>query len=226
MCQEIPMRVIVEGNIGAGKSTVMSALKKAFPHAIIRPEPVDSWREELALFYEDPAKWALPFSLRVLLSHHQNKAPPAIADALMVVERSPLSCRHVFTQLLFNDRTMPEHHWDLFRQYYDVIGWEPEESDLILYIDTPVDVCLQRITQRHREGEKEGIDVQYLRRIEFQYANVLKFSAAPVIRLKGDSSQAEVTAAAIKAIKNKLQTPASTQKPMHSGAGFPPPPRG
>lgn len=195
------MRVVIEGNIGAGKSTVINALAKAFPHATIRPEPVDAWAEELALFYKDPSTWALPFSLRVLLSHHANASLPG---DLSIVERCPLSCRHVFTQLLFNDGAMPQHHWDLFREYYDVIGWEPGAEDVILYIDTPVDKCLQRIDQRRREGEDRGVDVHYLRRIEFQYTNVLKFSAARVVHIDGTRAPETVAADAVAAISSRM----------------------
>ena len=195
------MRVVVEGNIGSGKSTVMQALRDAFPEATVIPEPVEQWASELALFYEDPAGWALPFSLRVLLTHFGNRDVGTTTGELAIVERCPLSCRHVFTQLLFNERTMSQHHWDLFREYYDVIGWEPGERDLILYIDTPVDKCLERIEHRGRESEQRGIDVQYLRRIEFQYDNVLKFCAAPVIRIHGDQEKQCVCADALQAIQ-------------------------
>lgn len=197
------MRVIVEGNIGAGKSTVMDALAKAFPSATVVPEPVEAWQEELELFYQDPAQWALPFSLRVLLAHHQNKF---LQDDLSIIERCPLSNRHVFTQLLFNEKTMPQHHWDLYRAYYDVIGWEPGEHDLILYIDTPVDKCLERIQNRNRDGEP-NIDIHYLRRIEFQYANCLKFCAASVVKVRGDQPPDLVAAEATQALDEAIQKP-------------------
>ena len=116
-----------------------------------------------------------------------------------------MSCRHVFTQLLFNEGTMPQHHWDLFREYYDVLGWEPGAGDLIVYIDTPVEKCMERVMQRARPGE-DPVDVQYLRRIEFQYANMLKYCACPVVRVDGGQDQAAVRAAVVSAVTNAFSS--------------------
>ena len=196
------MRIIVEGNIGSGKSTVLAALGEAFPGSLVRVEPVHEWADELELFYKDPAKWALPLTLRVLLSHHKSAQNPKTTTFL---ERCPLSCRHVFTQLLFNEGTMPQHHWDLFREYYDVLGWEPGAGDLIVYIDTPVEKCMERVMQRARPGE-DPVDVQYLRRIEFQYANMLKYCACPVVRVDGGQDQAAVRAAVVSAVTNAFSS--------------------
>lgn len=197
------MRVILEGNIGSGKTTLTEALRAAYPDAQIHTEAVHDWQDLLELFYGDPGAWALPLSLRILLSHHAFRAVPR--DVLTILERCPLSCRHVFTQLLFNDGTMPQHHWDLFRQYADELGWEPAADDVILYIDTPVDVCMTRIAARKRRGE-DHIDIQYLRRLEFQYNNVLKYCACPVERLDGTKATHRLAADAVAAIRRHTET--------------------
>ena len=79
------MRVILEGNIGSGKTTVTEALRAAYPDAHIHAEAVHEWRDLLELFYTDPAAWALPLSLRVLLSHHTFRAVPR--EAFYILER-------------------------------------------------------------------------------------------------------------------------------------------
>jgi deoxyadenosine/deoxycytidine kinase len=198
------MRVIVEGNIGSGKSTALRGVATALPHASVHVESVSEWGETLQLFYANPTQWALPFSLKVLLTHHANKTPPA-PDHIQVLERCPLSCRHVFTQLLFNDGTMPQHHWDLYRQFSDELGFEPTSDDLILYIDTPVDVCLQRIATRSRRGE-DHVDIQYLKKLEFQYGNMLKYCACPVEYIDGTLPPKELVAAILEAISNRGKT--------------------
>lgn len=197
------MRIILEGNIGSGKTTLTDALRAPYPDAHVHTEAVGNWQDLLELFYTAPSQWALPLSLQVMLSHHVYRAVPP--ETMYVLERCPLSCRHVFTQLLFNDGTMPQHHWDLFRQFSDELGWEPTATDLIMYIDTPVDVCLERITARARRGE-EHIDVHYLRRLEFQYANMLKFCACPVVRVDGTKPAHVLAADAVRAIQAALLT--------------------
>lgn len=192
------MRISIEGNIGSGKSTCLAALAAAFPEVACFPEPVDEWAELLDLFYRHPAEWALPFNLKVLLSF---RAPAAHATCL--VERSPLSCRHVFSQLMYNEGTMNCQEWELFKEYHGVLGWEP---DVIFFVHTPAAECLRRIGTRGRECE-QGIDAAYLERLEFQYANMLRFANVPVVRFDGMLPPAELHAAVIKAASERLGRP-------------------
>ena len=180
------MRVCVEGNIGSGKSTALAAVARVRPDAKTFPEPVEEWGDLLGKFYADPAQWALPFSLRVLLSF---RGPAACADAdLVVVERSPLSCRHVFSQLLFNEGKLSQEEWEVFKEYCEVLGWTP---DLIVHVHTPADACLERVRARGRPEER-GVDLHYLKRLEFQYETMLRYAGVPVVRVDGTQSVEEV----------------------------------
>lgn len=154
------------------QSTVLAAL--AAEHVTVQ-EPVGEWDELLQLYYADPAQWALTLNLRVLLSHAA--APPAHA----VFERSPAACRHVFSQLGYNDGHLTPRGWELFKEYWDELGWEP---DAYVYIATPADACMRRIAQRGRPYE-HTITPEYLARIEFQYDNMLRFTTKPVVRVDG-----------------------------------------
>lgn len=184
------MRIAVEGNIGSGKSTVLGALADVFD---VRQEPVGEWQPLLDLFYADPGKWSLAFSLRVLLSFAA--VPPG--DGLLVTERCPLANRHVFGQLLFNDQKMTQDEWDLFKEYHDAMGWTP---DGIVFVDTPTDVCMDRIRIRGRACEA-SVDIQYLRRIEFQYQNLFKFCGVPVVRVDGALPPDELAAETERAVR-------------------------
>lgn len=189
------MRISVEGNIGAGKSTVLCALATALPGVPIFPEPVDEWEELLALFYASPAEWALPFSLKVLLSFCR-----ASRETRCVVERSPVSCRHVFSQLLYNEGTLNCQEWELFKEYHDALAWKP---DVIFFVDTPAEVCLERIAQRGRRCEA-GVDLSYLRRVEFQYANMIRYADVPVVRFDGSLSAGELAEHVARAAHERL----------------------
>lgn len=172
-------KVCVEGNIGSGKSTALAALGTLRPDLAIFPEPVEAWGEMLDKFYDDPRAWALPFSLQVLLSF---VAPAKAAETTgVVVERSPLSCRHVFSQLLFNEGKMAQEEWALFKEYCDVLGWTP---DVLVYVHTPPEECCRRIRERGRAAER-CVDDQYVRRIDFQYETMLRYAEVPVVRVDG-----------------------------------------
>jgi deoxyadenosine/deoxycytidine kinase len=198
------MRVCVVGNVGAGKSAALDALAAA-GYAVV-PEPVDAWGDLLDKMYADPKKYGLAFSLRVLLDMSavadpagpdDDAAPGPDAKAgVVVVERSPLCNRHVFTQLLHNDGSMSTTEWDTYKDCHDLLAWRP---DAIVYLDTPTDVCARRIEARGRPCEA-GIDVQWLRRVEFQYETMLKFANVPVSRVAGTGSAADVGAACVAAV--------------------------
>lgn len=182
------MRLSVEGNIGSGKSDALKALATAFPAVPVFPEPVEQWAELLDLYYASPAEWSLPFSLKVLLSFRE----PARADTC-IVERSPLASRHVFSQVLYNESLLNQQEWDLFKEYHDVLAWKP---GVIFYIDTPADVCMERIRSRGRACEA-GITLEYLSKVDFQYGNMLRFAGVPTVRFDGTLPPAELHAAIV-----------------------------
>lgn len=190
------VRVCVEGNIGCGKSTALARLAAARPDMAVHLEPVDEWGDLLDRYYRDQAQWGLAFQLRSLLSYGDDKTG--------VMERGPLSCRHVFAQLLFNEGKMTQAQWDLFKDYCDVLGWTP---DVVAYVHTPPDVCHARVRQRGREAER-AVDLHYLKRIEFQYETMLRYADVPVVRLDGTASP-EALAAAIAEIADQARLKAA-----------------
>ena len=181
------MRISIDGSIGTGKTSAMHALREAFPTASVYTEPVDEWGELLDLYYANKEIWCLPFSLKVLLSFRRAKPSPE----LCFIERSPMSCKNVFTQMLADDGTMNQRQFDVFKEYHDLIGWVP---DAIIFIDTPAATCLERIETRQRECEKK-IDLQFLRRVEYAYDMMLKQDARGirVVRIDGTKSKEEVS---------------------------------
>jgi deoxyadenosine/deoxycytidine kinase len=192
------MRVCVEGNIGSGKSACVQYLGEALAGEVsVFPEPLDQWGDLLSKFYENADEWAFPFSLKVLLGFQEPRR-----HETCIVERSPLACREVFGQLLYKDNTLNCHEWDLFKEYHDVLGWEP---DAILYIDTPPHVCMDRIQSRGRACEA-GISETYLKRIEFQYGIMLRFTTVPVVRVDGTLPPAELQARVLEEVRRILTT--------------------
>lgn len=192
------MKISVEGNIGAGKSTVFDTLQKAFPEYECFREPLHLWGDYVMLFYEDPKVWSLPFSLKVLVEFSKQVAP-CRKGVVQISERSPTACYHVFTTLLKDDGVLNAQQWDLFRSVYNILGWTP---DAIVYVDTPPDTCLERIQRRGRPYELSGVDIVYLKRLDYQYTKLLStlFPDIPRIRIDGRLSCEEVGALAVKAV--------------------------
>ena len=89
------MKVVIDGNIGSGKTTQLDLLEKKGWK--VRREPIETW--PLELFYSDKSRWALVLQLRIL----QTLRPVDTKD-IVVYERCLLSTRHVFWEYLLQKK--------------------------------------------------------------------------------------------------------------------------
>lgn len=177
------MRISIEGNIGAGKSSLLSALPKRSPwlndHADFFPEPIHEWGETLDRYLRDKHTWAVPLTLDILRGFGIPEAAKR-AGRHQIVERSPYACRYVFTEILINSGHIQQQHLPLIEKYVELFGWKP---DLVVYIDAPPATCLDRIEARSRPGE-ESITYEDLKYIDYMYNKMMAthFASIPVIR--------------------------------------------
>lgn len=154
-CGGCGVRVSVEGNAGSGKTAALRAVEAlGLPGVRVLPSPAADWAPLVRLFEASPADWALALQLKVLLSFRSAPAPGP--GEVHVHERSPLSCRHVFGQLLFNEGRLTQDQWGTFKDYCDALGWEP---DAVVFLDSP---------------PAAGGD-EHARRVDFQYETLLKY---------------------------------------------------
>lgn len=175
-------KISIEGNIGSGKSTVISRLCTDLRIPVFL-EPVEEWKEWLTLFYQDPSRWGLSFNLQVLLSFHKwkNNNFPAI------YERSPISNRYVFTALQHEQGRMNDLELKMFESIYDQLAWTPEAT---IYIRTDPAVSMERMHTRGRDSEK-GVPLEYLTAVHNKYEEVLK-NKKNVVVVDGNRPQDEV----------------------------------
>jgi deoxyguanosine kinase len=169
------MIISIDGNISSGKSTILGKLGEA--GRTVYPEPVETWTF-LDKFYADTRTYAFPFALEVLASFAEYDFPP---NDVIVTERSPLTNREVFTKMHANDGTMRDDEWELYKKYFDVLGWTP---DAIVYIQTPVETCHRRISSRARASESV-VDFEYLERLEKSYDTLMRFVNVPIVFVDG-----------------------------------------
>jgi deoxyadenosine/deoxycytidine kinase len=155
------MKIVIEGNIGGGKSTVLNLISQRTRLPIFL-EPVDTeWKDGLSLFYSDNSRWGFAFNLKVLMTYHQWRNNNFKA----VYERCPLSSKCVFSQLQYENKLMTKFENDLYQQYYDTLAWE---SDVVIYIRTPPEVCYERMNSRARECES-NVPLSYLQQVHQKY---------------------------------------------------------
>lgn len=162
-------RISVEGNIGAGKSTALEHLQRQLhewdPRIRCIPEPVHEWEPVLREFYNDQSRYSFATALRVLHSYAND------ADAFKghISERSAYTGKNVFSKLLWDQGLMQDMEWDIYNDYYHMLGWSP---DIMFYIDTPPATCYERVQTRGR-GCEGAITRTYLQQLGQAHMNAM-----------------------------------------------------
>ncbi len=161
---------ILEGNIGAGKSTFLSLIKELLPVQIVY-EPVEKWQNVgagenvLEKFYQDTQRWAYTFQsyafiTRVIEQKEYAKINPC---DVQVLERSVYSDRYCFAKNCYEMGTMTPLEWSLYTQWFEwLVGNYVPRPDGFIYLQTDPNVCYKRLTKRAR-SEEVGVSFDYLR---------------------------------------------------------------
>ncbi len=156
------MIVVVDGNIGVGKSTLMRQL-----HAMgcdVREEGVCRWGAFLQKFYGDPARHSLTLQLAILADMAEQRRQWEVEGRILFAERSPDAAR-IFVQNSHNNGHIDGDELALYEQFHRLVAWRP---DVVIRIRVPTDECLRRIRERARPGE-EHITRSYLDSLEALY---------------------------------------------------------
>jgi deoxyadenosine/deoxycytidine kinase len=177
-----PILISIEGDIGAGKTTLIDKLKQQHPEWHFIKEPVETWqnlktedgRNLLELFYTDKERYSYTFQNCALLSRALNikktidewikkcqMNPEEQQFNVFVTERCLETDYYVFAQMLRDDGLMNLVEWDLYKMWYDYIKEQSYPLSGIVYLSTPPEICKERIQVRGRKGE-ETIPIEYL----------------------------------------------------------------
>jgi deoxyadenosine/deoxycytidine kinase len=173
---EIPRYIVIEGPIGVGKTSLAKRLAEDF-----RGELLLEGAEEnpfLERFYRNPRHAALPTQLFFLFQRAQQIqalrqsdmfAPVRVADFILEKDR------------LFAELTLDDHELKLYEQVYDNITVDAPQPDLVIYLQAPVDVLLNRVQKRGRHYER-FIETNYLERLVEAYTQFFyHYSATPLL---------------------------------------------
>lgn len=187
-----PVNVILEGSIGAGKSTYLKILKDNQNYATIVEEPVREWESLegngfnlLENFYKDKRKYA--FILQTLISSTMIKSMATrCRTKFRFAERSMNSQKHFFCKMLLEDENISQLEYDVLETFYNnCLSLSHMKVDIFLYLRSKPENLLQRIKKRERPGE-ERLSLEYLQRLHQLHEEWLLKESAPVIVLKND----------------------------------------
>ena len=146
------MKVVIDGNIGSGKTTQLELLQNQ--GYTIKKEPLEKW--PLDLYYSDPKRWGFLFQIMIL----QTLQPVESSD-IVIYERSPLSSRHVFWEVM--EKTELED--ETYKKQYELQMWEP---DTYIFINKSPELCFEHIQNRVQEGDTK-VQLEYLKLLHDRY---------------------------------------------------------
>jgi deoxyadenosine/deoxycytidine kinase len=172
-CKKTPTIISIEGNIGSGKSTIISVLKeKFFPDKELKvcflQEPVDKWNticdkngiSIIEKFYKDQEKYAFHFQMMAYISRIAllNETIKKNYDVI-ITERSIFTDKNVFAQMLFDKKKISDIEFKIYNEwFYNFI--DNISNIYTIYLKTDPNIAYQRVLKRNRNGE--SIDLNYL----------------------------------------------------------------
>jgi deoxyadenosine/deoxycytidine kinase len=161
--------VTIEGNIGAGKTTLAHLLAKHYNARLIVEEFADN--PFLAKFYENPKQYAFPVELFFMAERY--KQLKDLIQTRDMFQRVTIT-DYLFTKcLLFAKVTLPEEEFRLYQKLFDIIHQQLTQPDLLIYLHAPVSRLQQNIRKRNRSYE-QMIPDSYLENIQDTYMQYIK----------------------------------------------------
>lgn len=168
--------IVVEGPIGVGKTSLARRLARSFGSELILEQADEN--PFLERFYRNPRAAALQTQLFFLfqrtrqledIRQHDLFDPVRVADYLLDKDR------------LFAQLTLDEEELGLYEQVYSRLAVDTPLPDLVIYLQAPVDVLLERIDRRGIRYEQH-IERGYLEKLQEAYARFFHgYDASPLL---------------------------------------------
>jgi len=176
--------VLVAGNIGTGKTSLAERLgdrlgwRTAFESVMDNPYLGD--------FYQDMAAWS--FHLQVFFLGHraEQHLELALDERSAIADRSIYEDAKIFARALYHQGSMSERDFLAYRRVFDLVTDYLPSPDLLIYLEAPPEVLMDRIHQRGRDMES-GISLEYLSLLDSFYKDWMEtFELCPVLKIRSD----------------------------------------
>jgi deoxyadenosine/deoxycytidine kinase len=161
--------ITIEGNIGAGKTTLSNILAQKLNAKLILEEFADN--PFLPKFYEKPDQYAFPLELFFMAERYkQLKDFLNTQDLFQQVTISD----YLFTKcLLFAKVNLPSEEFRLYQKLFDIIHQQISFPDILIYLHAPVQKLQDNIKKRNRSYEQDIKD-DYLFNLQETYTSYIK----------------------------------------------------
>jgi deoxyadenosine/deoxycytidine kinase len=168
--------VVVEGPIGVGKTSLARRLAKSFGSELVLEQGDEN--PFLERFYRNPRAAAFQTQLYFLFQRARQIQELRQAD---LFERVRVADYLLDKDRLFARLTLDDEEFALYEQVYERLAIDAPVPDLVVYLQAPVDVLLERIARRGIQYE-QVIEPRYLERLVESYSRFfLEYDVAPVL---------------------------------------------
>ena len=161
--------VVIEGNIGAGKTTLATRISEEYNARLILEHFADN--PFLPKFYSDPEKYSFPLELSFLASRYRQLKDELVAQDLF--RDFTIADYYFMKSLVFASSTLTGDEYNLYRQIFYIIYGSLPKPDIFVYLHLSPEKLLSNIEKRGRSYEK-SITRDYLQKIQDSYFSFFK----------------------------------------------------
>jgi len=161
--------ITIEGNIGAGKTTLAHLLARHYNARLILEQFADN--PFLPKFYENPAQYAFPLELFFMAERYKQLKELVYTGDLF---QSFTVSDYLFTKcLLFARVNLPEQEYKLYQGLFEIMYSQLVQPDILIYLHAPVTKLQSNIRKRNRSYE-QAIPDEYLLNIQETYTQYIR----------------------------------------------------
>lgn len=161
--------IVIEGNIGAGKTMLSKKLAKDFNGRLVLETFEDN--PFLPKFYQDKVRYAFPLELSFLAARYKQLKEELEQRSLF--NRIAIADYYLMKSFIFSKNTLSGDEFQLYRQFFELIRSFSIKPDVMFYLHREVDELKKNIVKRGRIYEQE-IDEEYLLSIQKGYFDYFK----------------------------------------------------
>jgi 2-amino-4-hydroxy-6-hydroxymethyldihydropteridine diphosphokinase len=161
--------IAIEGNIGAGKTTLTNMIAKDYNAKIILERFADN--PFLPKYYADMERYAFPLEMSFLADRYQQLSDDLAQFDLF--KNFIISDYYIFKSLIFAQVSLSKEEYALYRRMFDIMYKEISKPDLYIYLYQETPRLIENIKQRGRDYE-QNIAPEYLDKIHKGYASFIK----------------------------------------------------
>jgi len=161
--------IAIEGNIGAGKTSLTNMLATDFNAKKVLERFADN--PFLPKFYKDENRFAFPLEMSFLADRYQQLSDDLAQFDLF--KNFIISDYYIFKSLIFAQVTLADDEYRLYRRMFDIMYKDITKPDLYIYLYQNTDRLLENIKKRGRDYEA-NIKADYLKKIHKGYTNFIQ----------------------------------------------------